>query len=227
MIRINKIALIACGLARHNKSDWLIWEPSDLLHAFKRSDWLQEVGRDLSIDVLSVQLVHLVGFEWSQESTLAGFSTCIFRALPVWIAVLKHSLHGAIYVIRAFQAMKNMFIIPHSPESQPRIFIAGHKSMGLCCSTWTDSSGAILSQISYTLTNTSSTLASCTLGLNQPSKISQIWNVTNSGTVKGAYTVFTLPSWITQAGGIAANSNTTFGGIFDITSGSPQWIIFV
>ena len=96
----------------------------------------------------------------------------------------------------------------------------------LWCSTWTDSTGAILSQVNYTLTNTSAITAICTLGLVQPGKISQIWNVTNTGNTKGVYTVFALPSWITQAGGIAANSNTTFGGIFDITSGSPQWTIF-
>ena len=94
------------------------------------------------------------------------------------------------------------------------------------CSTWTDGTGALLSQINYTLTNISSSTALCSLGLAQPANINQIWNVTNTGVVKSGYTVFALPSWVTQAGGIAAGGNTTFGGIFNISGGSPKWIVF-
>jgi len=50
-------------------------------------------------------------------------------------------------------------------------------------STWTDSTGAILSQVNYTLTNNSSSLKTCSLGLTQPANISQIWNVTQTSTV--------------------------------------------
>lgn len=93
------------------------------------------------------------------------------------------------------------------------------------CSSWSDSTGAILSQIDYTLINTSTTTALCTLGLAQPGSINQIWNVTNTGTVNSGYAVFTLPSWVTQSGGIAPGGSTSFGGIFNISGGSPQWIV--
>ena len=94
------------------------------------------------------------------------------------------------------------------------------------CSTWTDSTGKLLTQLSYTLTvNDGTQRVSPTLGLKDPTKVQQIWNVTQTSQISNGYTVFTLPTWIIQAGGMAPGSNTTFGGIFDVTAGSPVWVI--
>ena len=93
-------------------------------------------------------------------------------------------------------------------------------------STWTDSNGKLLSQLNYTLTvNGGTDKVSPLLGLQDVSKVQQIWNVTQTSQVSNGYTVFTLPTWIVQAGGMAPGSNTNFGGIFDVTAGSPVWAI--
>ena len=93
------------------------------------------------------------------------------------------------------------------------------------CSTW-NSDGKLLCQLNYTLTvNGGANKVTPTLGLQDVTRLQQVWNVTQTSQVSNGYTVFTLPTWIVQAGGMAPGANTSFGLIYDVTAGSPVWAI--
>lgn len=155
----------------------------------------------------------------AQLSSCASSNIIIFGQQWLVTGRLIYRSSSAIGTAKAGRHLRILASTSHWSDHASKIW-------SCACSTWQDGTGGLFSQIDYTLSNTSSKTAMCTLGLLDPSAINQIWNVTRTSAVNSGYTVFTLPSWVTQAGGVAGGGSAGFGGIFNVTAGSPKWAVF-